>query len=495
MARRPLRALSDQPDRALALIRVSKERDGMISPELQDTAINDYAARTGRQVVHRMEGLDESGSSRRSRWWAKLDEAVGMVEAGEIDVILVWKFSRTSRHRLRWAVALDRVEVAGGRLESATEQVDTNTSTGRFTRGMLAELAAFEAERIGEQWKETHERRRRNGLPHGGGYRPGYLYEGKQYRPDPETAPLVAEAYDRYIAGAGLRPLADWLSTVGIGSRAGSSSWTVRGVASLLDTGWAAGLLRVHDPACSCRDAANCTHRVYIAGAHDPIITAKAWKAYRAERERRTTTPRRLLSPTATLSGLVRCAGCGYGMRLKQGRGPGGYYACEHVGCTRPTSVVRPRAEAAALAWLREYVADIEKSAELAASQRAARTTAKSTVTRLARAVNELDAELVKLTREFTRGVIPEAAYSSARDELTGERATAQAALDDAVARSSSSGPPRRVVADLIARWPTLAVAEKNRICRELLRVVVTRGEWRSETTVVPIWEWRPPTS
>jgi hypothetical protein len=30
--------------------------------------------------------------------------------AGEYDVILVWKYSRVARHRLRWAVAIDRVE-------------------------------------------------------------------------------------------------------------------------------------------------------------------------------------------------------------------------------------------------------------------------------------------------------------------------------------------------------------------------------------------------
>jgi site-specific DNA recombinase len=490
-----LRAVPQTAPRALALIRVSKEREGMVSPELQDTAIGDHCARSGYTITHRMEGLDESGSRSRSRWWAKLDTAVGMVEAGDIDVIVVWKFSRTARHRLRWAVALDRVEAAGGRLESATEQVDVSTSTGRFTRGMLAELAAFEADRIGETWKETHHRRRSLGLPHGGGYRPGYRYEDKTYRPDPDTAPLVAEAYDRYLAGAGLRALADWLTAVGVTSRSGGGAWTHRGVGSLLETGWAAGLLHVHDPACRCGDAANCARRVWIPGAHEPIITGRVWKAYRSERDRRAGTPRRLLAPTSTLAGLVRCGACGYGMRMKQGRGVGGYYCCEHAGCPRPTSVVRARAEAAALEWLRVYASDVDRSAGLAASQRAARVTAKATVTRLARAVAQLDGELARLTREYTRGVIPEGAYAATRDELLAERSTAQVALDQAARAASPAGPPRKVAADLLARWRSIDVADRNRICRELLRVVVSRGPWRSEVVVVPAWEWAPPTS
>jgi hypothetical protein len=89
--------------RALGLVRVSKERDGMISPEVQRVAISDYAAARGYEITGWLEGIDESGSRARSAWWPRLDQAVAAVEAGEYDVILVWKYSRVARHRLRWA--------------------------------------------------------------------------------------------------------------------------------------------------------------------------------------------------------------------------------------------------------------------------------------------------------------------------------------------------------------------------------------------------------
>ena len=72
------------------------------------------------------------------------------------DAIVVWKWSRLARNRRDWAVAVDTIEAAGGRPESSTETVDTITSTGRLARGMLAEIAAFESDRIGDGWREAH---------------------------------------------------------------------------------------------------------------------------------------------------------------------------------------------------------------------------------------------------------------------------------------------------------------------------------------------------
>src|SRR4051794_20537920 len=105
MTRSGLRAVPEHPPKAVGLIRVSKERDGMISPDLQRAAIEAYATARGYEVASWLEGLDESGSRARSAWWQKLDEGVRRIEDAEAEVLLVWKFSRAARHRLRWAVA------------------------------------------------------------------------------------------------------------------------------------------------------------------------------------------------------------------------------------------------------------------------------------------------------------------------------------------------------------------------------------------------------
>src|SRR6266702_7772467 len=155
----------------VAYIRVSQEREEMISTELQMIAITNYCARAGYVIVATLTDLDLTG-----RFWQRrqVEQAVAMIESDAADVLVVWEWSRLARNRLDWAIAVDRIETAGGRLESATEPADTATSTGRFARGMLAEFAAFEAERIGDGWREAHDRRTRHGLPHNGKPRWGY---------------------------------------------------------------------------------------------------------------------------------------------------------------------------------------------------------------------------------------------------------------------------------------------------------------------------------
>jgi DNA invertase Pin-like site-specific DNA recombinase len=151
-------------------------------PELQLTAITDHCARSGYVLVDVVEDLDLT-----ARFWRRrqAERVVGMIESGDADVIVLWKWSRLARNRRDWAVALDRVEVAGGKLDSATEPIDATTSSGRLARGMLAEFAAFESDRIGDVWKEVHARRTKQGLPANGKPRFGYRVVDGVHRPGP----------------------------------------------------------------------------------------------------------------------------------------------------------------------------------------------------------------------------------------------------------------------------------------------------------------------
>lgn len=463
----------------------------MLSPDLQRVAIEDYAATTGRVVTHWLEGLDESGSQSRSRWWARLDEACSMVEARTVDVVLVWKFSRTARNRLKWAVALDRVEACGGALESATERLDTTTSTGRFARGMLAELNAFEAERIGEQWKETHAHRLARGLPHTGHPRFGYAYTpGQGYAPDPETAPLVRDLYSRYLAGDGLRALSTWLTTLGVRSPKTGKVYTWRGVGYYLDSGFAAGLLAVHDPECRCQRPANCARKEHRPGDHAPIITTSTWEQYRATRRRRAFTTPRHHAPTTPLAGLVICVACEHRMRCKWGsKQPAYLYVCEHPACPGRVSVTRSRCETAVLDWLRDVADDVDARADLAASQVASRAAARTERAHYARQAAALDKAMTGLTLDRARRIVPEAAFIAAMDELIAEQATVREALDR-LGDLATPRPSRAAAVRVIDGWDNLPVADRRRMLEPLLRVLVSRPPGgRPEVRVVPAWE------
>ena len=472
MSRGALRPVPQTAPRALALVRVSREREGMVSPELQDTAIGDHCARSGYRITNRMEGLDESGSRAKSRWWARLDEAVSLVEAGEVDVIVVWKFSRTARNRLKWAVALDRVEAAGGRLESATEQVDTTTSTGRFTRGMLAELNAFEAERIGEQWKEAHSRRLSMGLPSRGGDRFGYVRDGDRYTPDEVTGPVLAGMFAAYVDGVGFQSIARQVNAAGHRTLSGRP-WSSERVADVLDSGFGAGQLVVG----SRREAS------WVPGVHEPVVDARVWEAYREAREARRGAPGSSRPPLYPLSGLLRCGDCGAAMHATAlGRWPGYGFICGRwakTGEGRCVTVSRAKAERVVKEWLAVLAGQIESSAAREAVRAAAQVVAHTDATALRRQVTRLEARLAKLTVGWTEGLVPDQAYATTRDQLQGEQAALLARAREAESRSRSlDRPAAPMVTAILESWDTQEPAAlRDLMSGVIARVVVHRPE------------------
>jgi len=276
-----------EPLTAIGYVRVSTMREEKISPELQRTAIASKAARDGVTIGEWIEELDISGRGFGRRG---VQRAIGLVEAGQASAIYVWKFSRFGRNVKGVVLNNARIEEAGGRLVSATEDVDAGTAVGRLSRGVIWHLDEFQSDIIGEQWKETHARRRASGLPHQGQPRFGYVYHrataGERvcpqgckpgrcttgYMPDVETAREVAWMYAAYNTGTSVLKIAVDLNSRGLrapgrGQYAGGGHvWDQRGVRRFMDSGFAVGLLRVHDPGCGCGNAQGCARKVYEQG-------------------------------------------------------------------------------------------------------------------------------------------------------------------------------------------------------------------------------------
>ena len=458
----------------------------MISPEVQRAAIEDYCRGRGYVVAGWMEGLDESGSRSRSAWWPRLDQAVAAVEAGEYDLLVVWKFSRIARHRLRWAVAIDRVEEAGGRIESATEQVDTSTSTGRFTRGMLAELQAFEAERIGETWKETHARRVASGRPANGKPRYGYRYdvEAKLHVPDSATGPVLADVYRRYVAGESVYALVRWLNANGWRTTAGRM-WSDRSLRRVMDSGFASGRFL----------AGGELHR----GVHEALIDEDLWTAFLDARVARRARPARSERSQYLLSGLVRCGRCGFPMVAGQfGHARASKYRCRSGKESGPLVcrggyVTASMVEEHVKEWLREVAAEVDGRAGVARVAAARRVSLESDLARLEREVVRADEALQRLVVSNAETPLPPVVYRRSLEEL-GVRRDELVVVLEGVRRDA-----RRVVADpagvasgLLEEWDRWLVPVRREVLRGLLDcVLVFSGRPRAVLRVVPAWETR----
>ncbi len=484
-----LRAVPDHPPRAIGYVRVSTYREEKISPELQVAAIEAHCRRRGYMLVGVHQDLDATG---RNFARAEVQRTVQRIEQGEAELIVVWKVSRFGRNRRDWYVNADRVELAGGRLESATEDFDAQTSVGRFTRGMLVELAAFESDRIGDVWREVHARRVQHGLPHSGQPRYGYLITDGQYEPDPDTAPVLELMYEWFLQGVGFSAIATRLNRAGHTTVRGTP-WSRDVVGNVLDSGFGAGQLIIG------RRGAN--RGRHLPGAQRPVIDADTWQRYLAARERRRGQPPKVTAPRYVLSGLVKCGDCGaamtagnLGVRRPDGSWNGGYgYVCGRWKSKRDVrcvTIARHKVETVVLDWLHGVAASVEAAASIEHEREAARVIAAADTDRLARRAAALTQQLDKLTQGWAEGLVPDDTYQRTRDRLAVERDELDQAIKVAeVQQQDSAEPVRAAAVGLLAEWDTLAVAERRELlCRLIERVEVAPAAQRegSRVRIVP---------
>lgn len=493
MTPRSLSAVPDTPPRALIYIRVSMtgDREELFSPEMQEHADRDYCARRGYHVIGVLTDIDKTGRS-----WSKrqVENAVRAIEVGDADVIVTWRWSRFTRNLRDYVIQTARIEAAGGRLEAALEEVDPATAAGLLQRDLFAILAQWESRKIGEAWRETKERRNREGLPHSSYKRLGYVQEGRGFVVDPDTAPYVVEMHRRYVAGEGYRQIAEWLNRIGVKQPRSGGPWSPKTTRYTMINGWAAGHLYIRGQ--------------YQPGAHEPIIDVKLWVAYLREVERRRTVPPRHVSPVTALSGLVVCSGCGRSMRVKRFHGydqlPAGTrhgkrraptFACESFGCADRCYVSVKLAVDAVLEWLRPLVEDRTVSESVKVADSAARTVAKADRARLVRELAAIETRLTRLTQDLASGLVHTTEYRSARDAFHAERERLKAALATTEAAVVRPAPTRREISRLLDGWDGSDELGRNRALRDLVWKVeitppATRGRnARSGIRVFGAWE------
>lgn len=475
---RSLSAVPDRPPRAWLYLRQSVAREDSVSLEMQEHAGREYCERRGYTVAGVIADPGVSGLKWERR--RGVQDLMSRVEAGEVDVVVVWRWSRLSRNRLHQAVALDLVERAGARVESATEPFDTTTAGGEFGRDVMLAAAHFESRQKSEQWREAHERRLRLGLPAQGGDRFGYLRDGDVYLPDPVTGLVLSSMYADYLAGAGMTVLAAKLNEAGIRTRAGGR-WSRDRVTSVLDSGFAAGLIR----------SGRREGSVYRPGSQEPLIGQKTWERYLARRRLQAGVPGRVVEPAYPLTGLIRCGDCGAPMHpTALGRHAGYGYICstwtQKRQC-RCVTVSRSKAERAVTDWLATVASDIDARAAVMTARQAAHTTAQADARLLRRELRRVETALEKAFDGWTRELVDAQTYERVRADLLTEKEHGEKRLREVVAEAEATAlPPVRVARELLARWPTLPVRTRRDMLALLLnRVVVVRGTRRGDVRVV----------
>lgn len=502
---------------AIGYLRVSMKREEMISPEIQRGAISAHARQAGRLVTGWVEDLDNTGRNFRR----KVTGAIDRIEAGEAREILVYRFDRWGRNATESLANVFRVEQAGGRVVSATEPFDAETAVGKYTRTNAFALAEMQSDIIGENWSAALAARVARGLPGTGGPRFGYVRLGRvrredeprrfrrdpaggeeRYEHDPVTSPVLAEMYRRYLAGDGRSALLRWLNGTGTTTVRGKPfGW--RALFMVLDSGFGAGLLQVHDPGCRCAETLGhgCRNAVFLPGAQPPVITVPEWERYLERRAEMRTHGPRGHEPSYPLSGLARCGTCGYRLSVSHaGKRPGFGYRCQqwvqHQGCPG-VWVQRSALESAVRAEVARWAEDVEAEAAAEQERESARVRVRADIAALEREIGRLERAMAKSVRDQAADeVTPAHVFEAARKELAAERAGKVAALEAARhAGALGAGDFAPAARAILEKWDRLA-AEAPGGLREMLRALirevrVTRTGVRTppDIRVIPAWE------
>jgi DNA invertase Pin-like site-specific DNA recombinase len=120
------------------------------------------------------------------------------IDAGRIDVVVVYKADRLSRSLLDFAQVMERFNLGGASFVSVTQNFSTADAMGRLTLNMLMSFAEFELEMISERTRDKISASRRKGKWTGGPVPLGYTVEEKKLVVNELEAVLVREIFALY---------------------------------------------------------------------------------------------------------------------------------------------------------------------------------------------------------------------------------------------------------------------------------------------------------
>ncbi len=142
---------------------------------------------------------DDGGVSGGTLERPALKRLLADVEAGKIDVVLVYKIDRLSRSMLDFLKLVETFERYGVTFVSITQSFNTTSSMGRLTLNMLLSFAQFEREVIGERIRDKVAASRKKGMWMGGWTPLGYEVRDRKLLIHKEDAERVRSIFKRFV--------------------------------------------------------------------------------------------------------------------------------------------------------------------------------------------------------------------------------------------------------------------------------------------------------
>ncbi len=306
------------PQRVALYLRVSTEqqakRDNSIPSQRKE--LSAFAAARRWSIVREYVDAGESArSDDRPQFQQMLKDA--REKPRPFDVLLVYALDRFARNRYDAAVNKRILAKLGVSIVSFTQQLE-DSAEGHLLEGVIESVDQYYSERLAVVVRRG-QRAVASGGRWTGGFAPfGYRIVRKRVgdamhstlEPDPSTAPLAIEIFERIAAGHTQRSVVEWLNAKGLRTQRGNR-WAQTTLHQMLRNPAYIGAIAFN------RRRTNAgrwvgsnpeSEWVVREGAHEAIVSRDLWAAVRRRAKRRKP---RLRHRVYLLSGIAHCAACG----------------------------------------------------------------------------------------------------------------------------------------------------------------------------------------
>jgi site-specific DNA recombinase len=217
--------------RAIGYVRVStdKQADKGVSLEAQAEKIKAMAVVQGADLLDIVIDAGESAKSLDRPGMARLQ---ALVNAGEIQTVIIAKLDRLTRSVKDLAELLERFQKRGVALVSVAECLDTGSAAGRLVLNIMVSVSQWEREATGERTATALRHKRShnkvyNHVPY------GFMRHGDDLVPEPGEQAVISRMSIYRTNGWTLRRIADVLNTENVPTKQGGT-WQAQTVAKII---------------------------------------------------------------------------------------------------------------------------------------------------------------------------------------------------------------------------------------------------------------------
>lgn len=395
------------------------------------------------------------------------------LELGRFDVVLVYKLDRLTRSTSDCDYLLKTFEAHKVAFQSCTESFETRTATGRLFIRLIADIAQWERENIGERVRFGQEQKVFEGKKPGGKHPFGYDKQGTLIPEEAETLRRLRELYMK--ENLGFKSIAIRLNAEGRNRR--GFDWRSSTAALALENPFYAGIIefggRMANGKYPQRKKELRVEVLRSKGSHEVMWSEDEFNEHiRLMRQRTDGGYSRKLD--YWFSGLLRCGNCGQGMygRLTTGRVKADgtrdrkpYYICgqrkENDLCNQPIFQQRHIEH-----LVMEHIGNLRKDEQVTTAEqkklRSQQASVEKSIQKLQREIDNHRDRIKKWQFMFVEGLISSDDLRARLDEEHSKETDARYAIESLKGQAKESEHIQTHLFNLSDLWPHLDGMEKK---------------------------------